>query len=826
MSKKTKQTERTQKNAKKGGTKLEKAIRIPSTLPVLTAKDLVAFPGVMMSLFVSRAASMRSVERALSTTRQLFVVAQQNSDVAEPTAHDLYTVGVVAHIVRTLTLPDGRLKVLAQGMTRAEASAYGDAEGVLIARIKEVQSSLDGEPNKKDKAIINRIRENLQVLVQHEQRPEEILLVTEEITDPGQLSDIIIAHYALDASAAQTLLEQFDARARLRATDELIAQDLQQFLISEQVREQARDEMNRGQREYFLREQVKLINRELGEGSDTSEDIKALKESLAKAKLPPHAKAEADKQMRRLERMQPEASEYALIRTYLECLVELPWSLRTKDNLDVKNAKRVLADEHFGLEKAKDRIIEYLSVLKLKNDSRGPILCFVGPPGVGKTSLGKSIANALGRKFVRVSLGGMRDEAEIRGHRRTYVGAMSGRILSGIKQAGSHNCVFVLDELDKVGADFRGDPAAALLEVLDPQQNKEFMDHYLGIPFDLSEVMFIATANTLDTIPDALVDRLEIIPISGYTVEEKMHISKRFLMPRQRKENGIEKRAFKISDEALTFLIERYTLEAGVRGLEREVGSLCRKLAREVVEGRGMPSTIDLKILQKLLGATKVDPETRESGSQVGLVRGLAWTINGGEVMPIEASTAKGSGTLQLTGQLGSVMQESAQAALFYARSHAKELGLDPEFHGKYDLHVHVPGGATPKDGPSAGITIATAVVSALANRPVSKDLAMTGEITLRGNVLAIGGLKEKALAALRYGITRIIIPQENVKDLEDIPKEQREKIQFIPVKHIGEVLKVALLAPVKVQRKITEKMADKKIKPVKRKRPTVSAHV
>ncbi len=805
--------------SQKSKNKNKKVIKIPSSLPVLAAKDLVAFPGVMMSLFVSRAASMRSVERALDTTNQLFVVAQRNGESLEPTAHDLFSVGVVAHVVRTFTLPDGRLKVLAQGMSRAEANAFAEVDGVLMARIKEVKSNLNGEPTRKDKALINRIRENLQILVQHEQRPEEILLVTEEVYDPGQLSDIIVAHYALDPASAQILLEEFDPRARLKATDEIIAHDVQQFLLSEQIREKAKDEMNRGQREYFLREQVKLINRELGEGSDVSDDIKNLKELIVKAKLPPHAKAEADKQMHRLERMQPEASEYALIRTYLECMVELPWSIRTKDNLDVKNAKRVLEDEHFGLEKAKDRIIEYLSVLKLKNDSRGPILCFVGPPGVGKTSLGKSIANALGRKFVRVSLGGVRDEAEIRGHRRTYVGAMSGRILSGIKQAGSHNCVFVLDELDKVGADFRGDPAAALLEVLDPQQNKDFMDHYLGVPFDLSEVMFIATANTLDTIPDALVDRLEIIHISGYTVEEKVQISKRFLIPRQKKENGLDKRPIKIGEEALTYLIERYTLEAGVRGLEREVGALCRKLAREVVEHRKLPKVIDAKVLQKLLGPTKVDPETSEAGSQVGLVRGLAWTIHGGEVMPVEASTAKGSGSLQLTGQLGSVMQESAQAAIFYARSHAKDLGLDPEFHGKHDIHVHVPGGATPKDGPSAGITIATAVVSALANRAVAKDLAMTGEITLRGNVLAIGGLKEKALAALRHGITRIVIPLENVKDLEDIPKEQREKIQFIPVKHIGEVLKVALLAPAK-------KIPAKKLKNSKRKRPTVSAHV
>ncbi|NDC37596.1 MAG: endopeptidase La [Proteobacteria bacterium] len=773
-------------------------MNIPARLPVLAAKDLVAFPSVMMSLHVTREASIAAVERAMETDKLIFIVAQQDQSADSPAAKDLHKVGVVGNVIRTLQLPDGRYKVLVQGLERARAKRYEDKSGVLTAYLEILPSHSVREPSGKDVARMNRIRENLQLLVQHEQRPEEILLVTEEINDPGVLADVIVAHYNLDAKASQSLLEELDPRKRLQATDDIIADDLNQFFISEQIKDKAQTEMNKGQREYYLREQIRQINRELGEAEGQSEDLAHLKEVLDKAKLPPHAKQEADKQVRRLEKMQPEASEYALIRTYLDWLAEIPWSIRTRDQLQIGSARGILDEDHFGLEKAKERILEYLSVLKLKRDSRGPILCFVGPPGVGKTSLGKSIARALGRKFVRVSVGGVRDEAEIRGHRRTYVGALPGRVIQGMKQAGSKNCVFVLDELDKVGADFRGDPASALLEVLDPQQNQDFIDHYLGVAYDLSEVLFIATANTLDTIPDALLDRLEVIYISGYTTEEKVKIAQRFLVPRQQKENGLANKKVAISEEALLFLIERYTREAGVRSLEREIGSLFRKIAREFVEKKQLPKRLDEEAMKRLLGPTKFDPEVSEIVEQEGVVRGLAWTVHGGELMPIEVSIAKGSGQLQLTGQLGAIMQESAQAALFYSRANAKMLGLDPDFHQKYDIHIHVPGGATPKDGPSAGITIATAVVSALAKRSVSKEIAMTGEITLRGNVLPVGGLKEKALAALRYGITKVIIPFENIKDLEDIPKEQRDRIKFIPVKHIGEVLKIALLQPMK----------------------------
>lgn len=769
---------------------------MPNVLPLLPAKDLVAFPSVMMSLYVGRAASVRAVEQAMNGDKLIFIVAQQNIETEDPTSDDLYRVGVVANIVRTLKLPDGRYKVLMQGIMRAKVIRISQNDMIMTAKIQPLPPPDLVELSVEDEVVMSRIRENLQVLVQYEHLPEEMLLVTEEIAEPGVLADVILAHYKLETQHAQAILEELDPLKRLRFTDSIITDDLNQFMLSEKIRDKTRDELSKGQREYYLREQIKQIQRELGDVDTTSDDLATLKQAIVKANLPKQAKDESFKQLGRLERMSVESSEYALLRTYLDWIVELPWSKSTKDRLDLKLATKILDEDHYGLEKVKERIIEYLSVRKLNKDSKGPILCFVGPPGVGKTSLGRSIARSLNRNFFRMSLGGVRDEAEIRGHRRTYVGAMPGRVVQGLKQAQSKNCVFVLDELDKVGADFRGDPASALLEVLDPQQNKEFQDHYLNMSFDLSEITFIATANTIDTIPDALLDRLEVIYISGYTTEEKINIAKRFLVPRQLKEHGLEKMHIKFDDAALLFLVERYTREAGVRNLEREIGALCRKLARQFAEQKKKTTRITVDFINTALGVTKYDPEVTDIKDQIGVVNGLAWTLAGGEVMPVEASLAKGSGHLNLTGQLGSVMQESAQAAVFYARSNARLLGLDPDFHQKNDIHIHVPGGATPKDGPSAGVAIAIALVSSLSGRQVSKDVAMTGEITLRGNVLPIGGLKEKALAALRYGIRKVVIPFENIKDLEEIPKEQREKLKFIPVKHISEVLEIALLGP------------------------------
>ena len=767
---------------------------IPEWIPCLPAKDIVAFPSVMMSLFVGRPSSVRAVEVASNSDKLIFVVAQRNVEVENPEPKDLFRVGIVAQVVRVLQMPDGRYKVLLQGLARGGVRKYKQGPEFLAVSVEELLSVSKKSLSARDEAIINRIRENLQILVEYEHLPEELLLATEQVQDPGMLSDIILAHYKLDPQFAQQALEELNPIKRLKMTDTFLADDLNQFLISEQIRNQAQDEMSKGQKEYYLREQIKQIQRELGEGEGTSDDLTHLKDALEKAKLPKPAALEARKQLGRLERMHSESSEYALLRTYLEWLSDLPWSTMTKDRLDLSRAKNILNQDHFGLEKAKDRILEYLGVRKLNPKSKGPILCFVGPPGVGKTSLGRSIAQALDRKFFRMSLGGVRDEAEIRGHRRTYVGALPGRIIQGLKQAGSRNPVFVLDELDKVGADFRGDPASALLEVLDPQQNKDFTDHYLGLPFNLSEVLFVATANTTDTIPEALLDRLEVIHISGYTTEEKLSIAKTFLLPRQLEENGLKGKKVTVGDDALLFLIERYTREAGVRNLEREVGSLCRKLARQLAETGKINTKVSIDGVGALLGPTKFDPESNELQDVVGIARGLAWTVHGGELMPIEASLARGKGKLTLTGQLGSVMQESAQAAVFYARSRAEMLGLDPEFQERYDIHIHVPGGATPKDGPSAGVTIVTALVSVLSGRKVSKDVAMTGEITLNGNVMAVGGLKEKSLAALRYGIKKVVIPFENIKDIEEIPKEQREKIRFIPVKHVSEVLEIALL--------------------------------
>jgi ATP-dependent Lon protease len=769
-------------------------IPIPGFLPMLPAKDMVPFPAVMMSLYLSRPASIKAMEVAMTKDRLAFVVSQSNVDAEDPSPKDLYKVGVVAHIVRTLQVPDGRYKVLLQGLVRARVKKYEQKFRYMGARIEPLPPTPVRKLSAEDQALINRIRENLQVLVEYEHLPEEMLIVTEEVQDPNVLTDVVLAHYKLELSHAQKALEELNPLKRLRMADTTITDDLNKFILTEKIKDKARDEMSKGQREYYLREQIRQIQRELGEADLGSDDLQVLRRQLTALKLPVPVKEEAFKQLKRLERMSPESSEFALLRTYLEWINDLPWSKRTVDQLDLVKAKRILDEDHFGLDKVKDRILEYLSVRALNPESKGPILCFVGPPGVGKTSLGKSIARALGRNFQRISLGGIRDEAEIRGHRRTYVGALPGRIIQGLKQSQSRNPVFLLDELDKVGADFRGDPAAALLEVLDPHQNHDFRDHYLNVPYDLSDVLFVATANIMDTIPEALVDRLEVLSIPGYTLQEKQKIATKYIIPRQLEENGLKGQKITFDDAAIEWVIDRYTREAGVRNLEREIGALCRKLAREFAEKKKIVRRLDVTRVTKLLGPTRFDPEMTEQREAIGLARGLAWTIHGGEVMPVEVSLAKGSGSLTLTGQLGSIMQESAQAALFYARANSGVLGLEADFHSKYDIHIHVPSGATPKDGPSAGITIATALVSALSGRKVSREVAMTGEMTLRGNILAVGGLREKALAALQYGITKVIIPFENLKDLEEIPEEQRKQIQFVPVKHVSEVLELALL--------------------------------
>ncbi|MCB0330486.1 MAG: endopeptidase La [Bdellovibrionales bacterium] len=790
-------------------------------LPLLATSDIVPFPAVVMSLLVRSGEGANAVEIAMNSTDEYLTLATfaDSDGEGEPSAENINQVGVLGKILRTVSMPDRTLKVLVQGVMRVQISDVKEVKDCLTSTVEPVESPKHIELNAEHEGLLNRIQENLRVLVDNEFFPEEMLVILENVDGPGELTDVIAAHHQLELSEGQPFLNELDPLARLYLVDELLTQSLNRYLLNERLRSQAEERMSSEQREYLLRSQLRMIQQELGDNLDEDyEGLEELRELLENTKLPPKVRKEADTQFSRLERMPSESSEYALLRTYLEWLTDLPWGKRSRERLDLKRANTILSREHYGLDSVKERIIEYLSVRKLRRDPEGPILCFVGPPGVGKTSLGRSIANATNREFVRISIGGVRDEAEIRGHRRTYVGALPGRIIQGLKQAGTKNPVFVLDELDKVGSDFRGDPSSALLEVLDPQQNNEFVDHYLNVPFDLSQVMFIATANTVDTIPSALLDRLEVINISGYTHEEKLHIAERYLVPRQLDRNGLGKFSISFDKSAIAYVVDRYTREAGVRNLEREIGTLCRKIARGYAEGKQRKRKVTTEYVRESLGPTQFDPEANDEESVIGLVRGLAWTTAGGELLPIEASVADGHGHLSLTGRLGEVMQESGKAALFYARANAERLGLDPKFNDKCDIHIHVPDGATPKDGPSAGIALVTALVSALSNRRVAKDVAMTGEITLRGNVRQIGGLKEKALAALRYGISRVIIPYENIKDLEEIPAAQRKKLKFIPVKHVQEVLDIALLdgpATKSFSKTKTKKAQSKRRRPV-----------
>jgi len=643
--------------------------------------------------------------------------------------------------------------------------------------------------------LMRNIREQLERIVSYGKLVSpDLMFILDSVDDPGRLADLVASNLDLTVEKAQEILEIFDPIDRLKALGEVLGKEVQVLTMQAKIQSQAKDEMSRSQREYFLREQMRAIRSELGEVDERSDEIKQLRKKIKQAKMPKEFQKEAYKELDRLEQMHSDAADASIVRTYLDWLVELPWSKSTVDSLDLHKAKDVLDEDHYDLEKVKDRILEFLSVRKLKKKMKGPILCFVGPPGVGKTSLGRSIARALGRKFVRISLGGIRDEAEIRGHRRTYVGAMPGRVIQSMKQAGSSNPVFMMDEVDKIGADFRGDPASALLEVLDPEQNSAFSDHYLNIPFDLSRVMFITTANLTDPIPSALKDRMEVINIPGYTDVEKLKIARTFLLPRQMEENGIRSSMLEISDKAILQMISQYTQEAGLRNLERELASICRKVARKVAEGRREKIQINMKNLHRFLGPPYFLPDEEQETNEVGVATGLAWTETGGEILHVEASTTPGKGGLILTGHLGEVMKESAQAALTYARSRGDQYKISSNMYNQREIHIHVPSGAIPKDGPSAGITMAAALISSLAGIPVKRDVAMTGEITLRGRVLPIGGLKEKALAALRNHIKTVVIPYQNEKDLNDLPPYVRKKVNFLPVKHMDEVLKIALL--------------------------------
>lgn len=775
---------------------------IPRVLPVLPVRDVVIFNYMMLPLFVGRDASVKAVDAALNGNRYLFILTQKDESVEDPQPDDLHRTGTVVVIMRMLKMPDGRLKLLVQGLSRAKAAEirqngeYIEAVAELLPERAEHTAGLEVE------AMMRAARDlSERILNMRGISNPEVNAVLSGMDHPGRLADIIAANLRLKVEEAQEMLETLDPIKRLELVNKHLAKEAELATMQVQIQETAREGMDKAQREYYLREQLKAIRRELGESGTDSNELDELREALLKAGLPPDVQKEADKQVKRLGGMHGDSSEYSVLRTYLEWLADLPWQKVSRDTLNIPKAEKILNDDHYGLAKIKERILEYLSVRKLNPRSKGPILCFVGPPGVGKTSLGRSIARAMGRRFFRMSLGGMRDEAEIRGHRRTYVGAMPGRVIQAMKMAGTKNPVIMLDEIDKIGSDFRGDPSSALLEVLDPEQNNTFTDHYLNVPYDLSKVMFICTANTLDTIPGPLRDRMEVITLAGYTMQEKVAIAKRYLVDRQIKENGLKKGdvSFK-NDAVMEMVISEYTREAGLRNLEREIGSICRKLARKKAEGKKPPFMVEKDTVHKLLGIPRFLDEELDDVLQPGVALGLAWTPVGGELLHIEVSTMPGKGAIILTGQLGDVMKESAQAAISYARAHAKVLGIDPQFNEKLDIHIHVPAGATPKDGPSAGVTLATALISALTGVPVSRDVCMTGEITLRGNVLPVGGIKEKILAAVARQIKNVTIPAQNKKDLEDIPEELRGQIKVHFAKTLYDVITLAFGGKIKIR--------------------------
>jgi ATP-dependent Lon protease len=773
----------------------EQQLKIPDILPVLPLPDVVVFPYMIVPLFVNRERSAKAVDQSLAENRMIMLVAQKDSNVDDPKPADLHDFGTVSVIMRMLKLPDGRVRILVQGFSRAKIEYFDESHPYLMAKVQP-RTELQVVPDTVElEALIRNVKSAVEKAISlGKNLSQDLVAIITSLDDPGRLSDLVVSNLDLKVEKAQEVLELVDPVQRLRRVHELLAKELEVLEIQHDINTQARGEIDRSQREFYLRQQMKAIQQELGEGNELQEEIQQYREKIKKAKMPAEVAEEAERQVGRLERMHPDAAETATLRNYLDWMVGLPWSKSTKDNLDLKTAQKILDEDHYGLGKIKERILEHLAVRKLRKESRGPILCFVGPPGVGKTSLGKSIARALGRKFVRISLGGVHDEAEIRGHRRTYVGAMPGRIIQSIQQAATNNPVFMMDEVDKIGADFRGDPSSALLEVLDPEQNHAFRDNYLGVPFDLSNVMFITTANMLDPIQPAFRDRMEVISLSGYTEEEKLEIAKRHLIPKQIAEHGLNKSQIQFTDEGLRAIINQYTQEAGLRNLEREIAAACRKVARQVASGEKTVRKIHTDNLDQFLGRPKVFQDELLKRDQIGVATGLAWTPVGGDILFVEATAMRGRGVLTLTGQLGDVMKESAQAAISYARSHAKEFGIKEDFFAKNDIHVHVPEGSIPKDGPSAGVTMATAVLSLLTGKPVDRKIAMTGEITLRGEVLPVGGIKEKVLAARRAKITTVILPSLNKRDLEDIQESIRSDMKFVYADTVQDVFKAALL--------------------------------
>ncbi len=769
-------------------------IEIPEILPMMAVRDVVVFNYMIIPLFVGRSGSVEAVNEAFETNRLLMLLTQKDAARDNPKEDDLYRIGTVCAVMRTLKMPDGRLKVLVQAVSKAKVEDFVQTDPFYKVKIKVIEDLEPIDISMETEALMRSVREHTEKIMSlRGVLSADLMMIVNNIEEPGRLADLVGSNLRLKISESQSILEEMDPVKRLKLVNKFLTKELEVSTVQAKIQNDAKEEMGKSHREYFLREQLHALQKELGDTDERGQEIEDLLKKLKKTKMPGPVRKEAKKQIERMDMMHPDSSEATIIRSYIDWILELPWKKSTKDMLDLKQAREILDEDHYGLDKVKERILEYLAVRKLNDSTKGPILCFAGPPGVGKTSLGQSIARAMGRKFHRISLGGMRDEAEIRGHRRTYIGAMPGRIIQGLKTVASNNPVFMMDEIDKIGNDYRGDPSSALLEVLDPEQNFEFSDHYLNLPFDLSKVMFITTANMTHTIPGPLMDRMEVIRLSGYTLEEKAVITRRYLLPRQIRENGINSRHIKLDDETITYLISHYTHEAGLRNLEREVGKICRKIARKVAEGGRGPYTISRRTLSRYLGPPKAIPESElEQLEQPGLVTGLAWTEVGGEILQIETNLMPGKGRLTLTGQLGEVMKESAQAALTYCKSRSAQLGVEDGYFDKIDVHIHVPAGAIPKDGPSAGITMATALYSAITQKTPASKLAMTGEVTLRGRVLPIGGLKEKALAALRAGINKVIIPKLNEKDLVEIPKDIRSKMEFFPVKDMDQVVKIA----------------------------------
>jgi ATP-dependent Lon protease len=773
----------------------EESIPIPDVLPAVALKDVVLFPYVMIQLSIGRPRSVAAVDVAAASDRLFLVLTQKDPTQENPTPDDLYRIGTVVAITRMVKLPDGSMRILVQGVSRAQVEYFVEEDPFFRVRITRLEEPVTDRNDLEVEAFMRTVRANLEKVVEMgKQISPEVMLIASQLEDGSRLADLVASNLNLKPADAQKVLEAMDAKQRLRIVNEFLEHEIALLEVQRQIASQVQGEMDKTQREYVLRQQLKQIQKQLGETDDVEAEIARYQELMEKKKLSEEAKAEAEKQLRRLRITSPESAEAAVIRTYLDWLLGLPWGIYSEDNLDLANARAVLDEDHYDLEKVKQRILEFLAVRKLKPDGKGPILCFVGPPGVGKTSLGRSIARALGRKFVRISLGGVHDEAEIRGHRRTYVGALPGRIIQGINQAGTANPVFMLDEIDKIGADFRGDPSAALLEVLDPEQNSAFRDHYLDVAFDLSRVLFIATANVTETIHPAFLDRMEVLRLSGYTEEEKVAIAFRHLIPKQLAENGLEPEHITFAKKGVRFLITRYTREAGLRNLEREIGAICRKVATRLAEGKPARVRVTPKRVEKFLGPVRFLPEAQLAEHQVGVATGLAWTPVGGEILHVEALALPGKGELRLTGHLGEVMKESAQAAASYLRANAAKLGIPQEYFENHSFHVHVPAGAIPKDGPSAGITVLAALASVASGRPVRRDLAMTGEITLRGQILPVGGIKEKLLAALSAGISEVCLPKENARDLQELPRELRRTLQVHLVENALEVLELGLL--------------------------------